>query len=145
MVEGNHYQTPVLKLRNGVGWFSLGRRGQPSARCRIRLSLDTTGSQGSSSHLWPGGPRAAWTSPRSAALAPDHGGWSAAGRGWTARSLQPSAMSPTLPALLGDALIVSRSASFINTCTDIIDECVARCNTERLGASGRLLPVLLSR
>ena len=38
MVVGNHlFKSPVLKLRNGVGWFSLGRRVQPPAQCRIGL------------------------------------------------------------------------------------------------------------
>ena len=46
MVEGNHYQTPVLRLRNGVGWFSLGRRGRRVGPVSYQALAGTTGFAG---------------------------------------------------------------------------------------------------
>jgi hypothetical protein len=150
MVEGNHYQAPVLKAAEW-GWVVLagptGATVGPVSYQALAGHDEVRGDQADASG--PGGPRAAWTSPRSAALAHDHGGRGAAERGKTVWSLQPSAMSQFLRYLILagcniGSFIVSRGASFINTCTNIILGRVMTSSSDRAVTSDTLLPLFAS-
>jgi hypothetical protein len=137
-------------LRNGVGWFSLGRRVQPSAQCRIGLlpgCAKPWGIKADTSRA--GGPRAERAHPRLSAEVHGQVGRSAPEGEETFWSPQPPAMSralrsSTLRGCLVGAFIVSRSESFINSCTNTILERVMACGSDSAITSGTLLPLFAS-
>ena len=141
-------ESPVLMLRNRVGWFSLGRWRQPSAQCRYRALTGIRRVRGSRQTRRAGGPRAERAHLRLSASAHGQAGRNGrrAKRPPARRSLRPCrgpfAVFPLRDAPAG-AFIVSRSASFINTCTNTILERVTTCGSDSAITSDTLLPCSL--
>jgi hypothetical protein len=96
MVVANHLLNPLFSAEEWVRWFSLGRRVQPSAQCRIGLWPDALGRARSRQNTWAGGLRAERPRLPPAARTHDHIGPGVTESDELFRSLQPPVMSRAL-------------------------------------------------